>query len=175
MNGLVHIYTGNGKGKTTAAVGLGVRACGRGMKVLMVQFLKGRETGEMKALQRLSPDFELYRQKETAKFTWNMTPQELEEMGKNISGLFALAVKEAMEGKRDMLILDEIMASVTSGLIPLEEVLDFVRKKPSGLELVMTGRDAPPELAQLADYISEIKPVKHPLEFGIAAREGIEF
>jgi len=175
MNGLVHIYTGNGKGKTTAAVGLGMRACGRGMKVLMIQFLKGRETGEMISLERLKPDFELYRQKETANFTWNMTPEELEDMKKNIGELFEFAVKEAMSGSRDMIILDEIMASITSGFIAMEDVLSFIRNKPSGLELVMTGRNAPAELIQLADYASEMKPVKHPLDFGIAAREGIEF
>ena len=175
MSGLVHIYTGNGKGKTTAAIGLGVRACGRGMKVLMVQFLKGRKTGEMLALERLKPDFELCRQKETANFSWNMTQEELEDMKKNIGNLFEYAVKEAMSGSRDMIILDEIMASITSGFIDADDVLSFIRNKPSGLELVMTGRNAPYELIQLADYTSEINPVKHPLDAGIPAREGIEF
>lgn len=175
MSGLVHIYTGDGKGKTTAAIGLGVRACGRGMKVLMVQFLKGRKTGEMFALDRLKPDFELCRQKETGKFSWDMTREELKGTTEEIKELFDYAFKEAMGGKRDMLILDEIMASITCGFIPMESVISLIRNKPLNLELVMTGRNAPFELVQLADYTSEINAVKHPLEAGIPAREGIEF
>lgn len=175
MAGLVHIYTGDGKGKTTAAIGLGIRACGRGMKVLMVQFLKGSQTGEMLTIEKLKPDFELYRHKEIGKFSWNMTQEELEEMKKNIENLLQYAVKEAMSGRRDLIILDEIMATITSGFIVMDEVLSFIKNKPSGLELVMTGRNAPPEMIQLADYVSEIKAVKHPLVMGIPAREGIEF
>ena len=175
MSGLVHIYTGEGKGKTTAAVGLGIRACGRGKKVLLVQFLKGSETGEMFIIEKLKPDFELYRHKEIGKFSWNMTQDELHAMKNDIEHLFQYAVSEALNRKRDMVILDEIMASITTGFIELEDVMDFVKNKPVGLELVLTGRNAPRELMELADYVSEIKAVKHPLMMGISAREGVEF
>lgn len=175
MNGMVHIYTGDGKGKTTAAIGLGIRACGRGKKVLLVQFLKGVQTGELFTIEKLKPDFEYYRNEENKKFTWNMNQEELEKMKENEEGMFQYAVKEAVAGGRDLIILDEIMAAITSGFIAPDKVIDFVKNKPSQLELVMTGRNAPPELIQLADYVSEIKAVKHPFSMGTAAREGIEF
>lgn len=175
LPGLVHIYTGNGKGKTTAAVGQGIRACGRGMKVLMVQFLKGSTTGELFTIQKLLPDFEIFRHKKIGKFTCNMTHEQREEMKKNIENLFQYVVQEAMSGRRDLVILDEIMAAISSGLIATDTVLSFVKSKPSELELIMTGRNAPLEIIQLADYVSEIKSVKHPLEAGIPAREGIEY
>jgi cob(I)alamin adenosyltransferase len=175
MAGLVHIYTGDGKGKTTAAIGLGIRACGRGKKVLLVQFLKGVQTGELFTIEKLKPDFEYYRNEENKKFTWNMNQEELEKMKENVESMFQYAAKEAMTGRRDLIILDEIMAAITSGFIAPDKVIDFVKNKPSQLELVMTGRNAPPELIQLADYVSEIKAVKHPFSMGTAAREGIEF
>lgn len=175
MAGLVHIYTGDGKGKTTAAVGLGIRACGRGMKVLMIQFLKGLQTGEMFVIEKLKPDFELYRQNELKKFTWDLDQEGLEEMSKHVKNIFQYALKEAMSGNRDLIILDEIIMAVTSGFIRMEEVLDFIKNKPAGLEVVMTGRYAPAEIVQIADYVSEIKAVKHPYSVGITARKGIEF
>ena len=175
VTGLVHIYTGEGKGKTTAAVGLGIRACGRGKKVLMIQFLKGSQTGEMFIIEKLKPDFELYRQNELKKFTWDLNQQGLKEIKKHVGDIFQYASNEAMSGNRDMIILDEIIVAITSGFISMEEVLDFIKNKPAGLELVMTGRYAPAEMIRIADYVSEIKAVKHPYSVGITAREGIEF
>lgn len=175
MTGLVHIYTGEGKGKTTAAVGLGIRACGRGKKVLMIQFLKGSQTGEMFIIEKLKPGFELYRQNELKKFTWDLNQEGLEEIKKHVRNIFQYALNEAMSGNRDMIILDEIIVAITSGFISMEEVLDFIKNKPAGLELVMTGRYAPAEMIRIADYVSEIKAVKHPYSVGITAREGIEF
>lgn len=175
MSGLVHIYTGDGKGKTTAAVGLGIRACGRGMKVLMVQFLKGSQTGEKLAIEKLGPDFELYRHSKFEKFTWDLNQEEMEELKKDIEYVFQYAVKEAFDGKRDLIILDEIILAMISGFIGMDEVINFIKNKPDGLELVMTGRYAPLELIRIADYVSEIKAVKHPYSAGITARNGIEF
>ncbi len=175
MNGLVHIYTGDGKGKTTAAVGLGIRACGRGKKVLMLQFLKGSQTGEMLIIQKLMPDFELYRHTEFKKFTWEMNQDELEEMKRDAKNTFQYALDEAKSGNRDIIILDEINLVITSGFLDIEDVLDFIKNKPAELEIVMTGRYAPAELIKLADYVSEIKEVKHPYSVGIPGREGIEF
>lgn len=174
MQGLVHIYTGNGKGKTTAAIGLGVRAYGRGFKVLMVQFLKGSETGEMKTLKMLEPGFVLYRSKEVKGFFWNMNEEQKKELKKNTREALDYAVKAASSGEWDIIILDEVMGAITNGLIPVQDIVDFIKNKPERLEVVLTGRNAPPELVELADYVSDINAVKHPMERGVAARKGIE-
>lgn len=174
MKGLVHIYTGDGKGKTTAAIGLGIRAYGRDFKVLMVQFLKGADTGEIHTLKKLEPGFLLHRSKEIKKFTWNMNEEELRETAKIQQDIFNYAVDASMCGGWDMVILDEIMGAVGTGMINLNEVVSFIKERPDNFELVLTGRNAPAELVLLADYVSEIKAVKHPLKKGIPARRGIE-
>jgi len=174
MKGLIHIYTGNGKGKTTAAIGLGIRAYGRGMKVLMVQFMKGMETGEMFTMEKLGPGFTLYRGHEVSKFTWNMNSEELDAMKQNLEKDLEYAISEASTGNWDMLILDEVVGAVSSGYLSLDKLAGFIRNKPDALEIVMTGRNAPQELVETAHYVSEIKAVKHPYEQGISARIGIE-
>ena len=173
MAGLVHIYTGDGKGKTTAAIGLGIRAYGRGMKVLMVQFLKGRESGEEVVINGLNPDFELRKSKKIEKFTWQLSSGEKEELKADMVELFEYAMSSS--AARDMIIMDEIMAAIGTGFIDAEKLIDFAKNKPEKLELVLTGRNAPEELVRLADYVSEIGAVKHPMRKGISAREGIEF
>lgn len=175
MKGLVHIYTGNGKGKTTAAIGLGIRACGRGLKVLMVQFLKSAETGEMFAIKRLEPDFTLFRGTESRKFTWNMDEKELDEVKKEQKEIFDFAVSSACSGQLDLLILDEVLTVVNMKMIALEDVVDFLKSRPEKLEVALTGRNAPEELVMLADYVSNIGAVKHPMDKGVKARKGIEF
>lgn len=174
MKGLVHIYTGNGKGKTTAAIGLGVRACGRGLRVLMVQFLKGADTGEIHTIKKLGPGFILYRGIEIKKFTWNMTADELEETRQLQQEIFRYAAEAALSGNWDMIILDEVMGALSTGMLQKQDVVRFIMDKPEKLELVLTGRDAPDELVAHSDYVSEIKAVKHPMEKGIPARIGIE-
>ena len=174
MRGLVHIYTGNGKGKTTAAVGLGMRAWGRGMKVLMVQFLKGMESGELITINRLDSNFTVNPGKALGKFTWEMNEEELREAAVLQKQQFDYVLKEMKSDKWDVLILDEIMAAITTGMIALEDVLELINSKPERLEIVMTGRNAPDRLIELADYVSDIQEVKHPLKKGIAARRGIE-
>ena len=174
MKGLVHIYTGDGKGKTTASIGLGIRACGRGFKVLMVQFLKGAKTGEMDTLRKLAPDFMMHRGKGIKKFIWQMTEEEVEEFKKGQQGVFNYAVEAADSGKWDLLILDEILGAVSSNIIDLKVVVNLVKSKPDKLEIVLTGRNAPQELIDLADYVSEIQAVKHPMDKGVPARKGIE-
>jgi len=175
MKGLIHIYTGNGKGKTTAAVGLGIRACGRGMKVLMVQFLKGIETGEMTIIKKLEPDFILHRGEQLPKFTWQMNDEEKKRASKVQHEIFEFAKEAAFSGKVDLLILDEIMAAVNADFLDKNSVLDFIKNKPDNLELILTGRNAPAEFIEKADYVSEILDVKHPMKQGIPARKGIEY
>ncbi len=174
MKGLIHIYTGGGKGKTTAAIGLGIRAYGRGFKVLMVQFMKGMMTGEIKTLQMLEQGFVLKRGTEIKKFTWQMSAEELDELSKAEQKMFEDTISEVSESEYQMLILDEIINSVSCGLIPSQKVLDFLKNKPEELEVVLTGRNAPKELLDAADYVTEMKEVKHPFNKGIPARKGIE-
>ena len=174
MRGLVHIYTGDGKGKTTASIGLGIRAYGRGFRVLMVQFMKGMDTGELKTLEGLGPRYSVKRGKGIKKFTWQMSREELEEFKKDQKEILDYASNEVSAGKWDLLVLDEILGAINGEIIPLEDVVTLVKNKPDELELVLTGRNAPEELVELADYVSEIKAVKHPMERGIPARRGIE-
>jgi cob(I)alamin adenosyltransferase len=174
MKGLIHIYTGNGKGKTTAAIGLGIRAHGRGFKVLMVQFLKGADTGEMFILKSLEPGFTLHRGTEIRKFTWDMSKDELQQTREMQENIFKYAMDSAICGDWDMIILDEVMGAITAGMLDLNAVVGLIKQKPDKLELVLTGRNAPAELVELSDYVSDIHAVKHPMEKGIGARKGIE-
>lgn len=175
MKGLVHIYTGEGKGKTTAAIGLGVRACGQGLKVLMVQFLKGMPTGEMYSLKALEPGFTLYRGTQTTKFTWEMNEEDKIQAADEQQRIFSFAQDAAVKGECDLLILDEALGAVSSGMLDIKRLLEFVKSKPEELEVVLTGRGAPQELIELADYVSEIHALRHPADKGIHARQGIEF
>lgn len=174
MKGLVHIYTGDGKGKTTAALGLGIRAYGRGFRVLMVQFLKGAETGEMHTLKKLEPGFILYRGTEIKKFTWEMSEAELMQTKKAQETIFDYVLNAAASGDWDMIILDEVMGALAAGMLDLKAVAAFIKGKPEKLEIVLTGRNAPAELVELSDYLSEIHAVKHPMEKGVPPRKGIE-
>jgi len=176
QQGLIHIYTGAGKGKTTAAIGLGIRAYGQGLKVLMVQFLKGWTTGEMKVIESLGPRFQLFQyNKENDKFTWGMTDDEMKGIKGEMRIGLNYTIEAVMSGEWDLIIMDEVMAAVNCGFLTLEEVVEIVENKPLKLELVLTGRDAPLKLIELADYVSEITARKHPMEKGILAREGIEY
>ncbi|WZL79005.1 cob(I)yrinic acid a,c-diamide adenosyltransferase [Eubacteriales bacterium mix99] len=174
MEGLVHIYTGDGKGKTTAAVGLGLRAWGRGKKVLMVQFLKGMESGELTAIDKLGEGFTVNRGRFMSKFTWDMSQEERKKSEALQNQQLEYALKQMKTDQWDMLILDEIMAAITTGMVRQEDVLALIEDKPDRLELVLTGRNAPGQLVDAADYVSEIREVKHPFQRGIGARLGIE-
>jgi len=144
------------------------------MKVLMVQFLKGMESGELIAISKLDSNFLVNPGKPMGKFTWEMNEEELKKAAALQREQFEYALKEMESDKWDLLILDEIMAAITTKMIPLEDVLRLVKSKPERLEIVMTGRDAPKELIEVADYVSHIDQVKHPFEKGIPARRGIE-
>ncbi|MDD4346162.1 MAG: cob(I)yrinic acid a,c-diamide adenosyltransferase [Desulfitobacteriaceae bacterium] len=175
MTGLVHIYTGNGKGKTTAAIGLGIRACGNGLKVIMVQFLKGSPTGELAILKKLEPDFKVYRNSEIKGFFWNMNREQKEKLSRFTDETLNYVMNKVSTEEWDLLILDEVMGAISNHLISVRDIVKFIQNKPEKLEIVLTGRHAPQELVDIVDYVSEINPAKHPLEMGIAARRGIEF
>lgn len=173
MFGLIHIYCGDGKGKTTAAVGLAVRCAGRGNKVLLVQFLKSRDSGELFSLAKL-PDIEVMRGKESKKFTFQMNEEEKHALLIEHNKMFEQVLAKIKNGGYSLLILDEVIGALNAKVFEMPKLIEFLRHKPENLEVVLTGRNPAPELVEIADYVSEMRKVKHPMDKGIMAREGIE-
>ncbi len=171
-HGYVFLHTGNGKGKTTAALGLALRAVGHGKRVFMAQFMKGRDYGEWLAAEKYLPDLVLHKcGRDSFVIKGDLSPIDIELA---LEGLEA--AKTAMySGKYDMVILDEINVAVDYKLIPLDAVLDLIKNKPKELYLGLTGRYAPPEFIELADLVTEMKEIKHPYTKGFAGRKGFEF
>lgn len=173
--GLVQIYTGNGKGKTTAALGLGLRAIGRGYKVKMFQFLKGQDSGELEVLPKLGEMFEIIRLGETKKFFFLMSDDEKRELKEKLQQEFEQVMQVLSDDSCDVLILDEIMATITNELISLHDVLDLIAAKPAHMEVILTGRNAPEELQKRADLVTNMDCIKHYMDEGVPARKGIEY
>ena len=171
--GLVLINTGSGKGKTTAAIGLALRALGQGLNVLILQFMKGRANiGEIKALTNLDIPLEI-KQFGRAVF-FNSRACEPIDIYLATSGLATF--HEAMAGGRyDLIILDEIIMAIDFGLLNLQEVIDAIAQKPAELHVILTGRNAPSELIEIADLVTEMQEIKHPYSQGIIAQKGIEY
>lgn len=170
----IHIYCGDGKGKSTSAMGLALRAAGSGREVLVTQFLKDGTSSELNILREI-PHVRVLTCSKKFGFFWNMTEEQKEEAQRAYTRLFENAVEKAVRGHVFLLVLDEFIAAYNHGLVDREKALEFLKEKPEGLEVVLTGRDPAPELVELADYISEIKKRKHPFDEGTAARKGIEF
>ncbi|MCI9149033.1 MAG: cob(I)yrinic acid a,c-diamide adenosyltransferase [Lachnospiraceae bacterium] len=173
MSGLIHIYEGDGKGKTSAGVGLAVRCAGSGQEVLYTQFLKTDDSSELGVLEQLA-HIHLVRCTETFGFVFNMTPETRKKAREFYTEHFRKVTALAREEGVRLLVLDELIASYNLDMVDKEEVLTFLKDKPQELEVVLTGRDPAPELCELADYISRIVKVKHPFDKGIPARKGIE-
>lgn len=172
MAGLIHIYCGDGKGKTTAAVGLAVRAASAGMPVVFAQFFKNGSSSEIGGL-RLLPNIRLMHCP-THYGLWKRMDEETRiRAQKDYFALFehALAASE----RADMLILDEAISACAHGVIPEARLCDFLRDKPRNLEVVLTGRAPSATLLELSDYVTEMKKIKHPFDRGVPARKGIEF
>jgi len=174
MSGLIHIYTGTGKGKTTAAVGLAVRALGAGLKVCYSSFHKNPDKygyHEIKNLEKLGAKILIF-----AKGHPHLDKSLDENVIKQdtVTGITELTKLLANE-HFDLLIMDEILISVRDSYLCENDLLDFVKDKPLNLELVLTGRGATDALIECADYVSEIQKIKHPYDNGITSRKGIEF
>lgn len=169
----IHIYCGDGKGKSTAAMGLTVRAAGSGQKVVLTQFLKNGSSSEFKILENL-PQVQIFKCSKNFGFLWNMSEEKKAEAKKAYMELFELVTKTAVEENAFLLVMDEFMSAYNFGMLDKEMALNFLREKPDNLEVVLTGRDPAPELIELADYVSEICKRKHPFDQGIPARKGIE-
>ncbi|OCC14540.1 Cob(I)alamin adenosyltransferase [Dissulfuribacter thermophilus] len=167
--GFIHVYTGNGKGKTTAALGLGIRALGAGLKVLLVQFLKKGDFSEIRFLGS-QPNIEI-RQFGTGKFVKGRPSKEdVEEAERGIK-----EIKDLLNsGKFDVVILDEANIAVKYGLIDLETIIDLIEARPKGTEIILTGRGADPKIIELADLVTEMQEIKHYFKKGVYARIGIE-
>ena len=176
--GLVQVYTGDGKGKTTAAFGLALRAAGRGNKVLIYQFLKppSLDLGERFALKRGSIRIRV----EAMETPWDLSTslnseEDATQTKAAIKNVLARLTETAEKRFYDVLILDEIVFCLSKGLAKFEDIRHLIEQKDAAVELVLTGRGAPPELIALADLVTEMKKVKHPFDKGVSARSGIEY
>lgn len=172
-SGLVHLYCGDGKGKTTAAVGLAVRHSGRGGKVVFAQFLKDGTSGECRVLAKLGVT--VLAANPVGKFSFRMTEEEKAETAAALGRTFDAATGFAVRERATLLVLDEVCAAVNCGFLPEKTLTEFLESRPDSLEVVLTGRDPSENLQVHADYITEMKKRRHPFDKGVAAREGIEF
>ncbi len=170
--GLILIFTGNGKGKTTAALGMSVRAAGHGMKTCFIQFIKGSwKYGEMEALARFHEEIDFH---VTGKgFTWKS--EDLDEDTAAARKAWEKAKEVINSGEYHTIVLDEFTYLLRYGMIDIEEVVEVLRGKPTDLHICITGRDAVEELVEVADLVTEMQPIKHPYQQGIKAQKGIEF
>lgn len=174
-DGLVIVYTGKGKGKTTAALGVAFRAAGHSMRTCMIQFIKGSwHYGEMSSSKRLEPEFELTAiGKGFVGIIDDNSPKEDHE--KIAKEAVKISKEKITGGKYDIVILDEINYAVNLGLVSVDDVTDLIRSKPRNLSLILTGNHARQEIIDMADLVTEMKEVKHPFQRGIRAKKGIDY
>lgn len=171
---MIHIYYGDGKGKTTAAVGLAVRAAGCGLRVLFVQFLKTDSSGERSVLGKLD-NVTLTNCPLNLKFTFDMTDAEKHRTAVLYRNIFERSAATALSDRYDMIVLDEIFDVINEGMLTEAQVYEFITNAPKSIEIVMTGHNPSQRFLAEADYITEMKKHKHPFDSGMTARKGIEF
>ena len=173
--GYIQIYTGESKGKTTAAMGLAIRAAGSGLKVCIVQFLKAWKTSELSSLEKID-NIDVFRFQTIKKFTWELNESERKQIEKETKKAYNFILNVFEEKKYDVVIVDEIMGALGAKLLTKEqEVLELMDKKPDTVELVMTGRYPTEVIINKADLVTEMNVVKHYFNKGVEARLGIEF
>lgn len=172
--GLIHVYTGEGKGKTTAAFGLAKRAAGHGRHVLILQFLKSRtkNSGEVISAEKTGIKVIKFEDQTTPLFD---PAVNIADLKKSIRKAIAGSIKEMKSNLYDVVIMDEINTVLSCGYATMEDIEEIIKAKPAKMELVFTGRGAPEELIELADYVTEMRMIKHPFKKGIKARKGIEY
>ncbi len=171
QKGLIIVNTGDGKGKTSAALGGALRASGYGMKVLMIQFFKGKwKYGELRSAPKLQT-FEILPMGKG--FTWESDDIEVDKS--MVRAAWGEARKRIQSGDYAVVILDEINYALSYGYLPVDDVVDCLKTKPQMLHVILTGRDAKPEIVEVADLVTEMREVKHPFAQGISAQKGIEF
>ena len=172
--GLIHVYTGEGKGKTTAAFGLAKRAAGHAKKVLILQFLKSKmqDSGEIISARKTGIKVIRFEDQTTPLFDPNI---KVDDLKKAIKDAVALAIREIKGGSYDVVILDEFNTALGCDYADMKDAKTIIDAKPEETELIFTGRGAPEGLIELADYVTEMRMIKHPFEKGVKARKGIEF
>ena len=174
-DGIVIVYTGNGKGKTTASLGVALRAIGHGFRVCMVQFIKGEwHYGELNSMKRLEPDLELI---VAGKGFIGIIDDDhaFEEHVKAANTALNIVNQKISLGTFDIIILDEINYAIKLGVVKLEDVIKIVKNRPKNVSLILTGNHAREEIISLADLVTEMKEIKHPYKKGIKAKKGIDF
>ena len=171
---MIHVYTGDGKGKTTAAFGLAIRAAGHGKKVLILQFFKSRikRSGEIISCRKCGVKVIKFQGQTSPLFDPSVKRSELRQ---NIQEALEFSIAQIKEDLYDLIILEEFNNAVSNGYASVADVKRIIKEKPDRLELVFTGRNAPQELIDAADYVTEMRMIKHPAHNGIKARRGIEF
>ena len=174
-DGLIIVYTGKGKGKTTAALVTALRAVGYAKKICMIQFIKGSwHYGEMYSSKRLEPEFEMVAiGKGFVGIIDDKSPKEEHE--RIAKEAIKISTEKIQSGKYDIVILDEINYAINLGLVKVEDVLNLIKSKPQELDLILTGNYAKDEIIELADLVTEIREIKHPFQHGIKAKKGIDF
>ncbi len=171
---LLHVYTGNGKGKTTAAMGLALRAVGHGHKVLVAQFMKDGKSGELAAL-RMLPGVTIHDSAPMNHFTYQMTPEELDEQREHQTAELVRIAQTIKQLQPQLIILDELAVAMQYNLVPRDKAMELIETALLSGETVVTGRGAPEVLTERANYVTRMEPVKHPFEEGIPARKGVEW
>jgi cob(I)alamin adenosyltransferase len=169
---MIQIYTGNGKGKTTAAIGQAVRAAGNGMKTFFAMFMKNYSYSELKSLEKLS-EFIVIKQFANDEFVLEKKLPS-DKLKIEVKNALAECEEKMKSGEFDIIVLDEAIVSIYFQILDLEDLIDLLKKKPENIEIILTGRYCPQELIELADLVTEMKEVKHYYQKGILARKGFE-
>ena len=173
--GLVHIYTGDGKGKSTAALGQVLRSLGYGLKAYIVQFLKSKDSfsGEIRSLSQFHDNVKLIRYHQVHPIFDSSV--DVNQLRASVAEALSETRKAMLSGDYDIVVLDEINNAITDGFADVEAVIELILSKPEKVELILTGRNAEQKVIDLADYVTEMRCIKHPFQQGISARRGIEF
>lgn len=171
---MLHIYYGYGKGKTTSAVGIALRAAGSDRKVLFAQFLKGNDSGERRSMENI-PNITLTPCPEHVHFVKFMSDEEKLQCRQDCRNTFEHCAREALIGKYDMIVFDEIFIAIENNMLSESELFDLLANAPKKIEIILTGHNPSEKILNLADYCTEMKKVSHPYDRGISARKGIEY
>lgn len=172
--GYLQIYTGNGKGKTTAALGLTIRAAGSGMHVVFSQFVKSMNTGELNIINNID-NIKVLRYASNKKFAWDMNEEEKSELKNEMQLQLKDTMRISKEEQCDVVVFDELLGALHGEYISKQDILDLIENRPESCEYIITGRAAPDWLVKKADLVSSIEPVKHYMDAGVNARKGIEY
>lgn len=173
--GYVQVYTGNGKGKTTAAIGQAMRAVGNGLRVYMLQFLKTDPTGELEISKLIGDKFQIFRFESKKGFFWTLNDAEKAVLKEEVNRAYEFAAEVIKNNSCDVFIMDEIMGILSNKLLTEQQVIELIDNKPSSMEIILTGRNVPASIKDRADLVTEMKDVKHYMEKGVFSREGIEY